>query len=403
VFNQDSVNARPARSRRSLLTAAAAAGGALATQALVRPAPVEAASVVLGAVNSATAATTIRTTQALSSAKAIVGLVTHSGAGPSTAGVQGQSNAQGGNGVFGVALTGAGAKGAWGRSANGTGVFGEATATSGVNYGVQGTTRSNAGVGVFGAANAGPGVTGVLGRTLTGTGVHGHATSTAVGGFGVRGTGLFGVAGRGYYAVIGEATLVYGLGSAYAIYGNANAAAAFAGYFNGKTHVNGVLTKSSGSFLIDHPLDPANRTLEHSFVEAPEMLNVYGGTARLDANGRARIRLPHYFAALNGDCRYQLTAVGLPAPNLHVAGKVEHNSFRIAGGAPGQEVCWLVTGIRQDAWATAHPVRVERAKRRRDRGKYLNPEVFGEPRSASLHSFPKVSQTPRPRRHERVP
>jgi hypothetical protein len=48
------------RSRRSLL---AAAGGALATQALVRPSPVAAADVVLGAVNTATAATTIRNTQ----------------------------------------------------------------------------------------------------------------------------------------------------------------------------------------------------------------------------------------------------------------------------------------------------------------------------------------------------
>ena len=53
-----------ARSRRSLLVAAAAAGGALATQALVRPEPASAASVTLGVVNNESTATTFRTTQA---------------------------------------------------------------------------------------------------------------------------------------------------------------------------------------------------------------------------------------------------------------------------------------------------------------------------------------------------
>src|SRR5262245_12651578 len=91
------------RSRRSLLTAAAAAGGALAAQALVRPSPVSAADVVLRAVNNATTLTTIRTTEATSTAKALMGLVTFAGSGPSTAGVFGQSNASNGNGVFGMA------------------------------------------------------------------------------------------------------------------------------------------------------------------------------------------------------------------------------------------------------------------------------------------------------------
>jgi hypothetical protein len=31
-----------------------------------------------------------------------------------------------------------------------------------------------------------------------------------------------------------------------------------------------VLTKGGGPFKIDHPLDPANKTLSHSYVESPD-------------------------------------------------------------------------------------------------------------------------------------
>jgi hypothetical protein len=143
---------------------------------------VAAADVVLGGINTATAETTIRNTQTTSTAKALIGLVTTTGAGQSTAGVQGQSNATNGNGLFGVALSGAGAKGAWGRSANGTGVYGEATATSGTNYGVRGTTGSPGGIGVHGQ-NTGSDGTGILGVSNSGgnaIGVHGRPTDGMV-------------------------------------------------------------------------------------------------------------------------------------------------------------------------------------------------------------------------------
>jgi hypothetical protein len=42
----------------------------------------------------------------------------------------------------------------------------------------------------------------------------------------------------------------------------------------GLQHVAGTFTATTRMFLIDHPQDPANRTLAHSCVEAPEMLNV---------------------------------------------------------------------------------------------------------------------------------
>ena len=41
-----------------------------------------------------------------------------------------------------------------------------------------------------------------------------------------------------------------------------------AGLFHGDVQVNGVLSKAGGSFKIDHPLDPENKYLAHSFVES---------------------------------------------------------------------------------------------------------------------------------------
>jgi hypothetical protein len=84
-------------------------------------------------------------------------------------------------------------------------------------------------------------------------------------------------------------------------------------------------------------------------VEAPERLNVYRGTVTLNALGRANVRLPRYFPALNTDYSYQLTSIGTPAPALHVAQEITPaGSFGIAGGAAGQRVCWMVTGTRHD-------------------------------------------------------
>ena len=66
----------------------------------------------------------------------------------------------------------------------------------------------------------------------------------------------------------------------------------YAGYFSGNVLVTGTLTKSSGSFRIDNPLDPANRYLQHSFVESPDMKNIYDGVVRTDGRGYATVRLP---------------------------------------------------------------------------------------------------------------
>jgi len=52
---------------------------------------------------------------------------------------------------------------------------------------------------------------------------------------------------------------------------NPNSAIGFAGRFVGDVEVTGSLSKGGGSFKIDHPLDPENKYLYHSFVESPDM------------------------------------------------------------------------------------------------------------------------------------
>lgn len=185
----------------------------------------------------------------------------------------------------------------------------------------------------------------------------------------------------------------------YARTGSTNVSS-YAGYFQGKTHINGTLSKLGGSFKIDHPLNPANKYLQHSFVESPDMMNVYNGNAILDEAGEAIVTLPDYFDALNRDFRYQLTSVGAPAPNLHIASRIGAaglpNQFTIAGGAPDTEVSWQVTGIREDPWANAHRIEVEVDKPANEQGYYLTPVEHGMAASAGIDSLyaPDYSQTP---------
>jgi hypothetical protein len=158
------------------------------------------------------------------------------------------------------------------------------------------------------------------------------------------------------------------------------APAGLAGSFSGDVSISGNLSVAgTKNFRIDHPIDPANKYLYHAAVESSEVMNLYTGNVVLDASGEAAVQLPDWFETLNRDFRYQLTAVGAPAPNLHVAQEVQNHSFSIAGGAAGMKVSWQVTGVRQDAWEKAHPMVAEVQKPQRERGYYINPELFGAP------------------------
>jgi hypothetical protein len=240
-------------------------------------------------------------------------------------------------------------------------------------------------------------------------GVHGSSVNTNVGIGTTAPQAALDVVGNGVQALIGDA----GCGAGYAgigfvVSGGFNSCKNYAllGETNGNVYINssesgiiyfrnknganlmtidtsgdvaikGNLSKGGGSFKIDHPLDPANKYLYHSFVESPDMMNIYNGVATLDARGSVWIDLPQYFEALNQDFRYQLTSIGRPQPSLYVSREISGNRFRISGGKPGAKVSWQVTGIRHDAYADAHRIQVEVEKPPQEQGHYLHPELFG--------------------------
>ncbi|MEQ9616528.1 MAG: hypothetical protein RLN60_00670 [Phycisphaerales bacterium] len=208
----------------------------------------------------------------------------------------------------------------------GEAVLAVATGAAGLTYGVRASTSSN-------ATNA--------------AGVHGEASS---------------------------------IGQNYGVYGQALGGSAFGVYSNGRLGSSG--TKS---FMIDHPLDPANKVLYHYSAESPDVLNIYTGNVVLDGNGEAWVELPDYYDSINTEERYQLTAVGAPMPLLHVAETVDNNRFKIAGGVTGMTVSWEVKAKRQDEFVKQLGAPVEREKAIENKGKYLIPSLYGQPAEMGMH------------------
>jgi hypothetical protein len=278
-------------------------------------------------------------------------------------------------------------------SATGTGVAGNANATTGQTTGVSGLSVSTSGTGVFGNATAATGNTfGVFGQTAspTGNGTGGYASATSGLAIGVVGltNSPAGVGGVFTNLGGGKSAVLIGNGANYAQVFIVDASGN--GNFAGNLNVKGKLTKGSGSFKIDHPLNPANKYLSHSFVESPDMMNVYNGNITTDRRGLATVNLPEYFEALNGDFRYQLTVIGQFAQAI-VAKKIAANRFVIRTSKANVEVSWQVTGIRHDAYANAYRIPVEEDKTAGEQGYYLHPEVFGQPESKSISAASKAS------------
>jgi hypothetical protein len=242
----------------------------------------------------------------------------------------------------------------------------------GTSPGLIGIGGGTAGAGVTGTGGAGGGV------GVKGTGTGNGAVGVSGKGGGGGGTGIVGDGGPGGgTGVVGNG----GNGGGTGIIGNPGTGggpSTLAGQFTGNVTVTGNLAKGGGSFLIDHPLDPENKVLYHSFVESPDMMNVYNGVAVCDRWGDAWVQLPEWFEALNSDFRYQLTCIGGFA-QVYVGDEVRKNQFRIAGGRMGLKVSWQVTGIRKDPYANVHRIKVEEWKPQAERGTYLHPEAYGKP------------------------
>jgi len=290
----------------------------------------------------------------------------NSAASGSGVGVKGQTSCDAGVGVYGWASSTTGST-TGGRfetpSTQGIGVFGYTTASSGATKGVYGQSLSSSGTGVLGVATAGTGATyGVFGQTVSDTGhaIHGYAAG---------GSGGFGIG----------------------VWGQTDASAGWAIWSSGRFGASG--TKS---FCIDHPADPENKYLMHYSAESPEVINFYSGTTRLDDAGEAIVTLPAYFASVNKDPRYTLTAIGAPMPMLHISEEISDDAltagelakpgepvpecwFRIGGGSPGAKVSWEVKAVRNDAFMRIRGAPVETIKPDHARGTFQHPEFYDQP------------------------
>jgi hypothetical protein len=298
---------------------------------------------------------------------------------PPSAAVVG-SSLSGAPGVVG--FVGGDAAGVIGNSMNGPGVQG----VSGSGNGVVGQSVGTDGAGVFGTSDAG---VGVGGTSPSGYGMYGYsAMSIGVAGTSGSGSGVVGTSTSGY-GVVGTSS---GIGYAAGVLGQSGSDSCFAGFFiggagvgiDGDLLVGGYIYKGGGGFMIDHPLDPANKYLRHSFVESPDMLNVYNGNITTDANGEATVTLPNYFSVLNQDFRYQLTVIGQFAQAI-VSQEISNDQFTIKTDQPRVKVSWQVTGIRRDPWAVANRIAVEEEKAAKDKGRYLHPELWGRPKEEQVH------------------
>lgn len=243
-----------------------------------------------------------------------------------------------------------------GNSGSASGVYGE-----GGWRGVYGRNPGSAG---------GSDAIGVQGRLEVG--------SSYTNGYGVKAE-AFGT-GPTNYGVFGNASGA--TGNNYGVYGT-NTGTGYAGYFSGNVKITGSISKGSGTFMIDHPLDPENKYLFHSFVESPDMLNIYNGNIVTDNNGNATIILPDYFEALNKDFKYQLTVMGTFAQAI-IADKIANNKFTIKTDKPNVEVSWQVTGVRKDKYANEHRVVPEVEKESNYKGYYLHAKEWGMPESKSI-------------------
>lgn len=247
-----------------------------------------------------------------------------------------------------------------------------------------------------------------VGNTASNYGVYSVATGRNTGTTGNENIGVYGQADRSSannYGVYGVVDSAYGNG--FGVFGDAGSCATcqalnWAGYFNGDlgvTHnayidsnvvvgggvgVAGTLTAGVKNFMIDHPMDPANKYLIHSVIESNDMMNMYNGNVTTNANGEAIVSLPSYFQAENKDFKYQLTVIGVFAQAI-VAQEVKDNKFVIKTNQPNVKVSWQVAGVRQDAYALANPMVVEKDKAAADKGKYLYPAAYGLPASSGIY------------------
>jgi hypothetical protein len=90
----------------------------------------------------------------------------------------------------------------------------------------------------------------------------------------------------------------------------------------------------------------------------------------------------------------------LPKPSCRA--KIQNHEFEIRSSVPNVKVSWQITGVRQDAFAKAHPLVVEQEKDGQLKGFYIHPEFYGarsEPSGRTWSRDPRLGVIPGLHRH----
>lgn len=173
-------------------------------------------------------------------------------------------------------------------------------------------------------------------------------------------------------------------GSADGVYGFSDlASTGFGVYAGGDLGASGLK-----SFVIDHPLDPENKSILHYCAESPMPQNFYVGNCVTDSKGRAWVELPEYFASINTNFKYQLTVVDDSESEdfvqVKVGKEIRENRFLIMSSSPNVKVSWRVDADRNDPYVQYKKPKDIREKTGIAKGTYEYPELYGQPAEKAL-------------------
>ncbi len=120
-------------------------------------------------------------------------------------------------------------------------------------------------------------------------------------------------------------------------------------------HIDGSLSKSSGTFRIDHPLESLSNThqLVHSFIEGPKADLIYRGKATL-VNGSATVNIDSEAGMTEGTfealCRDVQCFVTNDSDWSQVKGSIQGNILTITcqDNTSSSVINWMVIGERKD-------------------------------------------------------
>ena len=282
---------------------------------------------------------------------------------------------------------------------NGIGVNCNVSANTGSSFGGWFRNDSQTGIGLYAESNATNPINGVGGYFQSdgdqgGIGAVGHAIASSGLNYGVHGIANSDI-GRG---VFGEATSIGATDTPYGVRGKADTATlGFGVWATGDMGASGVKP-----FRIDHPLDPENKYLLHYAAESPFPQNFYNGVVTTDSNGYAWVDLPQYFAEINENFKYQLTVLddedSAGFVMAKVSKKIKGNRFQIRTSQPNVEVSWEVKADRNDLRVRHNRPTDEREKYGLERGKYLHPEYYNQPKERGMDY--QKTLVPKPVQHE---